>query len=310
MIDKLHIKLNASGLSTMSCMLKWYRTCVIGYKTSKSTDRLAYGIGVHKYVETMYSTKGNIGLARTRALEAFNVPKSVDPKSQHLSDERHFIVNCFQLWDNWIMKDSSVDTILLPNDMPAVELSFSLPYYEDDYIYVTLEGTIDRLMKFKKGIVVINDFKTTSSWDKTKYLKQYAMSAQLRFYVFALKLMAEMQPDSLLGQIGAGQIGACIDGVFLKPKATDTTYARSDVYQFNDLDEMRAALDHTVQRISEFVKSNNTPYKEGILNGACYGTKYPCQYIGACMTGNSDIEKMILERDFIVKPYDPLHHQE
>jgi hypothetical protein len=262
----------------------------------------------------MYKTKGNIAKARDAALVAFRKPKVLDEKMKHLNDENHFLVNCFNYWNEWILKDTKLDTLLLPNDSPATEVTFSLPYYEDDYVTVKLEGTIDRIVKIKGGCYAINDFKTTSSWNTKEYLDNYAMSQQLRFYVFALKLMAFLHPSSMLGTIGATNVGAVIDGIFLKPSAADTVYQRSDVFIYKDLDTFKQSLDAVIQRVSRTVCAskldNIPPTRDGIVNGSCESRWGKCSFWNVCKVGDSVIEKVILNREFQKKEYNPLNHND
>jgi hypothetical protein len=311
---KTRIKVNASGLKTMTCMYHMNNVMIEGYYTGASAAKMVYGIGVHKYIDTMFQTKGHIGKAREAALFAFRKPKYDDKKAMHMSDENHFLSTCYSVWEDWVMKDNHLDTVMLPSGEPATEVTFSIPYYEDANIIVDLEGTIDRIAKVKGGCFVINDFKTTGAWQHDTYLSKYAMSQQLRFYVFSLKLMHEMYPDSMLGKIGATNVGACIDGIFLKPKSCDNTYKRSDVFQFNDLIEFRRALDLKIQELSAMVEHKNrtgqSPPKNGLLNGACEGKWGMCNFWNVCKSQSPEIAALLLSRDFKKKIYDPLHHNE
>jgi hypothetical protein len=272
-----------------------------------------YGIAVHKFVDTMFKTKGNLGKAREAALIAFRKPKTIDNKSKHMNDENHLLVTCYNLWDDYITKDTA-QTVMMPDDSPATEVTFSIPYYEDDHIIVTLEGTIDRIIKIKGGCFAIDDWKTTSSWEQESYLEKYSMSNQLRFYVLSLKLMHEKFPESMLGQIGGTNVGACIDGIFLKPKSCDNEYKRSRVFQFNDLDQVRRALDMKILQISRTVEltrmSGILPPKEGLINGSCEGKWGLCKFWGVCNSQSDEIAQVLLKRDFIKKEYDPLNHND
>lgn len=313
-MSKQIVRLNATGLKTTTCMQNFWNVLIEGYKTERKIARIVYGIAGHKFIDTMFQTKGNLGLARTAALAEFNKPKFPDDKQKHLNDANHFIVNCFNYWNEYLMKDEKCDTVLMPNNTPATELTFRIPYYEDDYIIVTLEGTIDRLIKIRGGRFAVNDFKFTSSWNKDEYLANYSMSQQLRFYVLALKIMGEMYPASMLGQIGITNVGAVVDGIFLKPNSADTEYQRSDVFPFKDLVDFRRSLDLLIQRISrtvEAVKVSNIPApKEGILNGSCESKWGKCGFWNVCRVADKAVEQVLLKRDFIKKEYDPLHHND
>ena len=110
---KQKIKLNASGLKTTTCMYNFWNVCIEGYKTERSAAKMVYGIAVHKYIDTMFQTKGHIGKAREAALVAFRKPKAPDKKSNHMNDENHLMATCYSLWENYVAKDEA-QTVLLP----------------------------------------------------------------------------------------------------------------------------------------------------------------------------------------------------
>lgn len=339
-MTKQIIRVNASSLRESACLLRWKRTIVDGYYQGCSKASMVYGIAIHKYIDTMFKTGGDIRLARDKMLEAFRVPKSTPTNQQWLADEKHLVPAAFDVWDNLVMKDNEFDLIQLNSicwycegvgrikipdsggtiletsckqctnglrQQPATEVTFSVKFYEDDYCIVNLEGTIDKIGKIRKGCYAIGDYKTTSQWKVDEYLARYEMSAQLRFYVLALKLMAEQHPDSILGQIGSTKVGAFIDGIFLKAKVTDIEYHRSHVFQFkdDDLAQFRVNLLAACANMSAALQAN-TFTKQGIFNGSCEDKWGLCQYWAVCNSGN----EILLSRDFKKKEYNPLKHNE
>lgn len=315
MSNKTIFKLNASGLKTSSCDHRIWLTMIDGYKSERSAAKMVYGVAVHKYIDTMFKTGGHIGKAREAAIAAFNKPKYEDKKSAHYMDQNHMLATAYDIWEFWITKDKDMDTVVLPDGQPATEVSFSIgSYYEDEFIRVDLEGTIDRIGKIKNGVYVINDFKTTSSWDMRQYLAGYAMSSQMRYYVLALKLMSIAKPESALGQIGKTEVRYCIDGIFIKPRPSENVCVRSEVFPANDIQQVRDSLDDYIQRLSSitqrFLKTGRKPLRTGLFNGSCEGKWQLCPYSIACKAQDESVAEVLLQRDFIQKPYDPLHHQE
>ena len=216
---KQQVYINSSSLKYATCPLAWKRVILDGYHEGISSAKIVYGSSVHKFLEVMYKT-GSLQQARDAALLVFRVPKIDDRKSVHMSDERHMLNTCFDVWSNYVnRKNEEFELMALPDGSPAVEVTFSLPYYQDDNIEVSLCGTIDKIGKFKDGVFAIGDWKTTSTYDTGKYLASYSMSPQLRFYRLALTVMGRLHPESLLGQIGNSPVGCFIDGIFLKPKS-------------------------------------------------------------------------------------------
>lgn len=335
---KTKIKINASSLINSKCLLDWHRTIIEGYKEPVQSCKLIYGVAVHKYIDTMFKTKGHLGFARESALKEFRKPKIDDNKSPHMSSEVHLLPTCFNLWDDYVMKDLEFQILQIYSAcwwcdglgideaketcayckgekfmmQPATEVTFEIKYFEDADFEVWLCGTIDKLGQIVRGCFAIGDWKTTSRRDTRQYLEEYEMSAQLRFYVFALKLMAKMYPESMLGKIGATRIGAFVDGVFLKPKVMENEYARSNVFQFSDsdLNEFQVNLDRVIARFLQSIRDGTWKLKEGIMNGACQKKFSRCAYWHICKAQSPEIESLLLSRNFIQKEYNPLKHND
>lgn len=338
-MPKQILRVNASSLVLSRCTLAWYRTIVEGYKQPLLPARVVYGIASHKFVDVMFKSEGRMDLAVEAAKRSFLIPKITDRKATHLEDANHLIGQCHNTWHDYVQKDHGFEHLMLNskcwwcdgttlihdnkcqycNDtgerlQPATEVTFSIKYYEDEHFIIFLEGTIDKIGKIKNGCYAIGDYKFTSRWNKDEYLDEYEQSAPLRFYRFSLSLMAEKYPESILGQIGATRVGAFIDGIFLKPKTSEITYDRSTVYMFpdSDMDDFRFNLDGKLHHLMDAIRSNQWHHKEGIVNGTCIN-KNPygkCDYYFPCKSGSPETEAILLKRDFVQKPYDPLHHND
>jgi hypothetical protein len=321
-----------------------------GYKERAYNASLVYGIALHKFVDVMFKTGGLYPKARAKAIELFNLPKN-DDKKQWLLDERHFTTVCFNLWSSYVEQEQTYDPIELLQDCylcrgkgivewdskagtigsaecphckgqkqllaPATEITFRIKYFEDDHVIIYLCGTIDTIGKFRSGCYSIRDWKTTASWDNEGYFQQYELSRQLRVYLLAIKLMTQMHPDSVLGKIGATQLGCFIDAVFLTKNPNEVTFKRSEVYQIKpkDLDAFQMTLDDKCHELSAAVKTGYIP-KEGIINGHCI--KYQqateknfvkCAFWDICR--NSDeVGAILLKRNFMQRPFNPLTYNE
>jgi hypothetical protein len=314
-MTKIEINIDSTSLGRSGCILHFYRHVVAGYTHKALGASLLYGIGVHKFIDVMFQTNGLYPKAMEKALEMFRLPAVEDKKKEWLRNEIHFRAVCFNFWEQWIKEDPNFEVILKPNGKPATEVTFSFKFYEDDYVIINLCGTIDSIGKFKNGCYAIRDFKTTASWNQPDYWKQYEMSRQLRLYTLACKIMAQREPDSVLGKIGAQKMGAFIDGIFLDPKANDTKFARSVVYQYgdNDIKQFEQLLVGVCKRISYATKTQELP-KEGLVNGNCEskwsdGEKGKCDFWNVCKS-NIDVGNILLNRDFIRKPFNPLMYNQ
>jgi len=306
-MPKQIINIDASSLSQSSCLLSWYRTVHLGYREKATSSAIVYGQAVHKYIDTMFKTKGDLKKSREEMQKTFNRPKINNSKKEHLSSFDHCYIVAYNLWEDFVSKDSNYQVLLLPHGEPATECTFSFPFIETESTVVNLCGTIDTIGKIKDGIFCIRDFKTTSVWDVRSYLEGYAMSAQLRFYALALRLMHERHPDSVLGQVGAGTVGARIDAIFIKPAAAEVKYISSNVFTFKQetVEEFRTMLTGQIHRLLDWIEKNELPPREGILNGTCQKIYGPCKYSNICQAP-AEVREVMLDRDFIKKPYDPL----
>ena len=320
-MNKTIINIDSTSLGKSSCILNFYRTVVGsinpetnqsegGYREKAMNPSMVYGIGLHKFIDVMYKTKGHIPTARTEANKLFNeIPKYNDEKKLWLSDIKHFQVTCYNVWTEYVETDSEFQVIEM-DGQAATEKTFAIKYWEDDYTIIYLCGTIDTIGKIAGGCYCIRDWKSTSAWDNVGYFKQYELSRQLRIYTLALKLMAEREPESVLGKIGAQQTGACIDAVFLKSSPAETVYKRSEIYVYKqkDLDAFRATLDETCLKLSGAVRTGYIP-KEGIINGSCDGKWGKCSFWNCCAK-DDNIAEILLDRDFKRVLYNPLAFNE
>lgn len=320
------------------------------YREKVLNIELVYGIAVHGFLDTMFKTKGHYPTARKKAEELFKIPSISHKKKLWMNDPKHMITTCYQVWSGYVESESTFEVLTTTiycercrgvgsvgneseQDMsaalvcdkcrgtgtvdgPATEITFRIKYYEDDYIILHLCGTIDTIGKFKNGCYAIRDWKTTGSWDNDGYFEQYQLSRQLRFYTLACKLMAHSNPESLIGKVGSSHMGAFIDGIFLAPNANETKCKRSDVYSFSQksLDAFQMTLDDKIQEISRAVKTGYLP-KQGILNGACEAEPdgmrkfQKCKFWTICKSDDV-VGGVLLKRDFIRKPFNPLAYNE
>jgi hypothetical protein len=336
----IEVNISQSALGNHGCILELKRVAIDGYYDIPSCN-IVYGEAIHKYRHIMFQTKGHIPTARTEALKEFNQPKvPAGSKSQHLDDANHMLCTAFNYWELFVTKDIELELVVLEQPCwkckgkgytdeslgeipqvpcnqcnhtgtltgPATELSFSIAYYQDDHIKVNLCGTLDGLGKIKGGCYVIPDLKTTSSWDKKGYFGTYKLSRQLRLYILALKLMAKMEPNSILGQIGATKVGARIDGLFIKPMANENVYMSSEVFQYSDaeIEAFQKSLDYKIQELSAAVKSGIFA-KQGILNCNCIGKWGLCQFSNVC-ANSDDVAEILLKRDFKIRRFTPLNY--
>lgn len=322
------------------------------YRQNTNNINLNYGIAVHKFLDVMYKTKGHYPTAKDEAVEWFlGTPHIPDSKKGWMSDPKHLLTTCYMVWTEFVEKDGTFELLQLPGKclwckgsgsidigtshnnqegvMPcphclglgtdkhqsATEVTFSIPYYDDEFLSVNLCGTIDKVGKFVGGVYDIDDWKTTGHrsdkpYDIAGYFNQYELSRQLRLYTLACKLMARRHPESIMGQVGATRMGASITAIFLKPNANETIVKRSDVMSYSD-DELNAferTLTDFIGKLSSSVETGYYP-KEGILNGSCEGKWRTCEFWNACKN-RDNIAQVYLNQNFKRVQFNPLAYND
>lgn len=305
-MNKLKIKLSSTALSHSACMLEFKRTVVDGYRQAPSA-KIVYGQAIHKYIQKMFDTDGNLPIAIKAARTTFDSPKTSQSKYEHLEDSNHMLAVANMVWYDWISDDSNFNVLKL-DGKPAVEQTFDIPFYEDGDIEISLCGTIDSIGKINNGVYAIRDWKTTSFWNEQEYFAGYDMSKQLRFYTLACKLEAERSPDSILGKIGNTTMGAFIDGIFLNKELNKCRVKRSEIFQYDskDMAEFEQMLRDFCGNLCVSLQNDYFP-RVGILHGLCDKKYGKCNFWNVCKAPKH-VSDIILSRDFKQMEWNPLNY--
>jgi hypothetical protein len=306
-MSKQLIRLSSTALRTIGCAFEFDLTVIKGYKQPPSS-KAVYGVALHKFIDTMYKTESDVSLSLAKAKNAFNILKEpAPPKQSYYDDFRHLTNTALTLWTEYIEKESTFDILVL-DGKAATEITFDIPYYEDDHIIVRLQGTIDKIGQFKGGCFAVGDWKTTGQWDLTKFFSSFKVSAQLRIYHMVCLLMSQREPESTLGRIGATRMGTFIEAIQIKPDANDNVIKRSEVFQYSakEIADFQLQIDDVCHKISRMVSTGYIP-KEGIVNTHCTKPWGLCKFANVCANSET-IGNLILKKDFIVKEFTPLNY--
>jgi hypothetical protein len=305
------ISVDASALKNASCMLSFYRTVVDGYRTEINNNSIEFGSAVHLFLKVMCDTDGNFAEGIKAARGYFETKKMTINFQKKYLDVLYLQKVCIDYWQ-WLCENNSFQ-ILAPEGKPAVEITFSNKYYEDDELIINLEGTIDKIGQFNGGCYAIGDYKTTSSRDIELYFAGYELSTQLKFYIYNLKRYAKDNPSSLIAEVCKHKVGAFIDGVFLNGK-DHYEFGRSNIFIYKDeeLELYERLLGIKLQQLIDHIKSNELPDPEGMLTDTCTKPEnstngaWRCRFWHACKTHDPRIVQHILNNDFVKKDYRPL----
>lgn len=350
---KRTIRINASALKNATCMLRFYRLCIEGYKSPVNSNAIEFGSAVHLFLSSMAITGGDLVVSLALARKYFQEIKMVIDYSKRYLDDQTLCNVCVQYWSHLQNTDSfkilSMDVDIcekckgrkivyinplevtdkgVPCDLcnstgvhthvePAVEVTFSNKFYEDDDFIVLLEGTIDKIGKFDNGCFALGDYKTTSiPWGSDRkqkleaYFRGHEISPQLRFYRYNIELKAKLEPSTLMTEITARPLGCFIDGIFTS--SNESEFKRSRIYFFSDEDmlEFENMLKGFVSTVITILKGQTVPPRHGVLNGACAGGYKPCQFLDACLAPGDIARAHVLKNNFIQNEYLPIRERE
>ena len=309
-MNKLLVKVDASALKDSSCMLRFYRTVVEGWREKLNSNDMEYGSAVHQFIATMKRTDGNFAIAVQETQKRWRVPMFVKPKKQYMT-ENHLLRTCMDFWQTWQAKDQF--QTLVSNGQVLVEQHFDWPYYEDEEMAIMISGTADDICKHQQGTHAIRDYKTTSSFDSVQYLEGYQLSCQLRVYRLVVRWYAKKYPDSVWAEMDKKGVCCFIDGIFIRGKDAPVEFERSYMFQFKDweLEEFEELLHEKVMALRDMIHTKlmfpkHTFARDGIITDSC-STKYgPCKFAKVCGMPDAESAQMFLTNNFIQKPYDPV----
>ena len=304
------IYIDASAIKQSACFKRFYQTVVDGYRSPFSVYEADYGTAFHLFVSTWKQTGDESEGLRTAIAFLKGVKSTPRPSKSWLSTVHlaGVIAKYLNTYEKDCWKTCYIEAE--PKSIAAVEQKFIIPFMREGDAEIVLAGTMDDICYHTthKGLAV-RDYKTTSVWDIKNYLKAYALSPQLIFYVYCLKQLNKLYPGKLKLVGLDGQIGAFIDGIFLKSKLEDVVFARSDVFYFKDSDILafEDLLVILCKKVLDAYHGRIDGYKpEGIINGACETHYGLCSFFNVCNAPSKDASDFLLKSSFKQREYNPL----
>lgn len=325
---KITVWMDPSSIKEGGCILRLYNILVAGLKGGKNANDIEFGSAFHAYrkeYEVMMHNKefvaGFGNEAKTIAkLKGINAAVNYWQKTPMFTkynkkflDEKYLIQTCNGYHDHYAKMGEEYSTVTIA-DEPLVELRIPYPYYttpEGD-VEVILCGTVDRIVKHKTfGYYAINDYKTTSVWDKQKYFDFYRMSPQMIAYKLLVKLYAQKYPKSVIAEIDRSDVKFVIDGVFVAASGP-ATFEQSAPISFNErqLKEFKEGLDLLISKLIHYIRFPENLFREGMLNGSCEKIYGACNFFNVCSASSDEEAHFALENGFQVGSYDPMSHGE
>lgn len=307
MSEKLIIKLDASACKKSACDRLLYFNVIEGLSTPHANDlSMHYGKAVHLFAE-LYPANRDAMTTMFKVHEFFRSVQTDASKKEWLTIS-HLTQTCMRVKD-WIDGDTNAEYYVNPVDAkPMCEVRFGIPFATYPHVDILLCGTIDKVVKMKRGASLIGDYKTTSTFKVDDYFTQYRLDPQMMLYRYALEWFAKHTKDNILAEIGSQRLGAFIDGIFLS-KAKDTEIRRSPImfYSDEDMADFAAQLHGAVDKIANWAANPNAwPAKQGMFNGSCTHLYGQCKYFGVCSAPDKVASEAMIRNYFVKKTYDPL----
>lgn len=312
------IFIDASSLSSSSCILRWWLTVFEGYRESETAISMLFGTAFHLFRNTYHKNGNNVADAIKVALEKLEQSpnKFIGRNKEHLNSAMYLATVCTAYHNYWQSLEDC-DIAMSPDGKPMTEVKFALPYMRTRNDYeIILCGTIDEIVFNRVAqFYCIKDYKTSSAWDKQDYFEDYRMSTQLLFYTYILQRYAQFDdiPDNFIKAFSTkGQIGCYIDGIFLGTGGKSVSFERSEVFfpSQEQVAEFGQLLDRQIKRLVEIVEAEEDRSKfllrEGMVNGACKGMWGRCKYWSSCTASRPEDRQLILDGKFEKRQYEPL----
>lgn len=316
------IMLDASALKKSACSLALKYTLIDGYRAPLNSTEIEFGSAFHRFAENIVLSQGDFIHSLQIAKKYFlTTPMTKPDKAKfYTADYLGYVCGMWHehhLEDNFevlkdtnntqeIIKEGDMEKIVpYPKGKPLVEMKFAISYREYDSCIIMLSGTMDKIIVHNRhGLLAIGDYKTSAAAFVDEKLAEYELDGQLLFYITALKKHIEelTTPESALYKYRGKTIAAFIDGIFIGAN-NRFEYKRSEVFipKAERLSRYESLLNNVCDEIAVNLKMNYFP-NDGLINGACR----ICNYKKCCRMPDDEAANIILNRDFIKVPYNPL----
>lgn len=295
------IIIDASSLNNAGCLRKFWLSNIQGYRSSAPNSvQIEYGSAFHIFKQ-VYDLHKNADLALACASNYFTNTPMTYPKGKDWMTGGHLIQTC----EEYLLQPEDKFKSVVYNGKALVEQTVSIPYYTDDKHEIILAGTIDDLKR--SDCYLIEDVKTTGTWEIRKYLDGYAMSHQLMFYRLMVSWLGEHR-KGIWEEINRSPVGCAIYGVFLK-KAEPAEFRRSEVFFFTEqrMAEFESMLKRFIARI--VAAHDQIPEPEGIISQTCQGRfeDGKCPFFKACSAPDEISTQHIVNAMFTQATYNPMN---
>jgi hypothetical protein len=289
------------------CPRKYQYSMIEGWRLKGDQVNLTFGLLYHQALE--YYDKLAAGFldddgiiqpreepvsheTRVRMVVKHVLNQSASWHSDSTSKNRQNLIRSI-IWYLDEFANDNLETIVLDNGRPAVELSFKMELDWGPQIatgiglgykpYV-LSGHLDRIVSFSGGTYV-TDRKTTGSTISADYFGRFDLDNQMSLYTIAAQVIFHTPVR-----------GVIIDGAQIA--VGFTRFARGMTYRTPaQSEEWLRDLRHWLRKAEEFAEANHWPMNDR----ACF----LCPFKRVC-SKDPRVREQFLESDFERRPWNPL----
>lgn len=278
-----------------ACPRKYYLAHVEGWRPRTASAPLLFGADLHEALE-VFDRERHQGVDHESALRAAlrHALSAIAawPADMATAPNRspyHLLLTIVWYCDHY--QDDAVETYVLPDGRPAIELSFrfELPisHQGQPFLYC---GHIDKIGTFNGQVFALERKHTTYPLN-SKYFERYNPNGQVSGYTYAAQLIFH-----------APAVGVIIDAV--QVAATFSAPARGIATRTRgQLNEWLESTCHWIQQIEAAYSSGFWPMNEE----AC-GNYGGCQFRGIC-SKTPEVRKNFLQTAFKIERWDPLKNR-
>ena len=295
-LPTLQVALDSTSLGALKKCPRFYELSIVrGWSGRKRSVDLEFGIWLHSARELYYRLRAGGAEHEAALLAALNYAmtetwdKELDRPWQGDQYKNRFTLARTLVWylDQWGNGNDPLETIILADGKPAVEVSFRFPLgfsstsTHDEY---TLCGHLDRLVQYN-GRSWISDLKSTKHTLDAHYFSQFTPDNQMTCYALGGQVTLGEAPSGII--IDAVQIGVGF-----------SRFTRGMVMRTSaQIDEWMRGLRVLLAQAEGYARDNFWPMNEK----ACFG----CAFRGIC-SHSPQVRERWLEADFVKRVWDPL----
>lgn len=298
-IPGLQIAYDSTSIGVLKeCPKKYYYSVVLGWQSRELSIHLVFGIAYHSALERYYHARalGKDHAAGLRAAVRFCLETSWNTElsrpmvwPEDKNKNRYTLLRSV-VWYLDQFENDPMETVILENGKPAVELSFrfQMDKVAPDGQHYIMCGHLDRLAKFNNQIYV-NDHKTTKSpIESEDYFDRYSPDNQMSLYSFAAKVVYHLPVQGVI--VNAAQVLVTLSR-YRRGFATRTE---------SQLDEWYSDTKHFISTAEAYARAQHWP-----MNDKSCGLYGGCPFRQVCGKSPEVREKWIAA-GFKRRVWDPL----